>query len=120
MISKSKFSLIYDFFFGRYRIEGLEKVPSAGGAVLVYYHAPIPLDYVLLVFNIMLKRGRLVRSAIDKYMIWCPGFEMMAAGFGCFAGNRDKATKVLKEGKLLGKCAAYQHVNASSRTVTEA
>ena len=69
-------------------MSGFDNIPVRGGAVLVYYHAAIPLDYMFLVANLILERHRLVRSIVDKYMIWMPGFEMLSAGFGAFAGSR--------------------------------
>jgi len=69
-------------------VKGFDKIPSRGGAVLVYYHGAIPIDYMFIMAKTLLEKDRLILSVVDKYMIWVPGFEMLSAGFGCFAGGR--------------------------------
>eukprot|EP00095_Tigriopus_kingsejongensis_P003625 snap_masked-scaffold49_size462716-processed-gene-3.20 protein:Tk03625 transcript:snap_masked-scaffold49_size462716-processed-gene-3.20-mRNA-1 annotation:"transmembrane protein 68-like isoform x1" len=88
--------------YHRFRVEGFEKIPDRGGAVIVYYHAAIPIDYIFLSAKLLLEKKRMIRSIVDKYMIWVPGFEMLACGFGCFAGTRQDCVKKLKEGRLIG------------------
>ena len=48
------------------------KIPSQGGALIVYYHAPIPIDYLGLVTRTYLEKGRLIRSVINYGNIGCP------------------------------------------------
>lgn len=97
-----RFWLLHGELYHRFNVDGFEKIPERGGAVIVYYHAAIPIDYIYLASKLMLKRKRLIRSIVDKYVIWIPGFEMLAAGFGCFAGTRESCIKLLKEGRLIG------------------
>ncbi len=53
----------------------------------MYYHGPIPLDYMFLSSELIYRTNRQTRSVVDKFMIWAPFFFMMRA-FGCFAGTR--------------------------------
>ena len=69
---------------------------------MVYYHGAIPLDYIFLVSETLLQKGRMLRSIVDKYVIWLPGFEMMSAGMGCFAGSRLDCIKKLQDGNIIG------------------
>ena len=50
----------------------------------------------------VLEKKRLILSIVDRFMIWIPGFEMLSAGFGCFAGTRKDCIKKLKSGRLIG------------------
>merc|ERR1719320_2201647 len=58
-------------FFG-YSVKGFDKIPDKGGAVIVYYHGPIPVDYFFLVCQTLLRKGRLVRSIVDRVLINIP------------------------------------------------
>ena len=58
-------------FWHKHEIKGFDRIPSQGGALIVYYHAPIPIDYLGLVTRTYLEKGRLIRSIISfhcKYL----------------------------------------------------
>ena len=76
------------FFTTHFQIVGLDKIPPSSGAMLVYYHGAIPLDYIFVVGEILLRRGRQATSVVDRFMLWMPFFRMMQE-FGCFAGTRE-------------------------------
>ena len=50
----------------RQEIEGLENIPKEGAALLVWYHGPVPVDYIGLVARIYKRDGRLVNSIVDR------------------------------------------------------
>jgi 1-acyl-sn-glycerol-3-phosphate acyltransferase len=70
------------------QVVGFDKIPDRGGAVIVYYHGAMPIDYMFLMAKTLQEKNRIILSVVDRYMIWVPGFEMLSAGFGCFAGSR--------------------------------
>ena len=41
---------------------------SQGGALLVYYHGAIPVDYYYLVNRVLLLKEVMVRSVVDKFL----------------------------------------------------
>ena len=43
------------YYYG-HEIVGLEKIPSEGAALLVYYHGVLPVDYVALVARLYLRK----------------------------------------------------------------
>ena len=49
-----------------HKLFGLENIPTNGPAILVWYHGPIPVDYISLVAKLYLRDGRLVNSVVDK------------------------------------------------------
>ena len=83
---------------------GFEKIPETGGALIVYYHGPIPLDYMALLVRTYLEKGRLIRSVMDRNLIMMPGAETFFRTFGFMPGGREEVIKLLKEGHLVG-CA---------------
>eukprot|EP00093_Oithona_nana_P012897 12897.XXX_79771_81189_1 [CDS] Oithona nana genome sequencing. len=88
----------------RHEIKGFEKIPETGGALIVYYHGPIPLDYMALLVRTYLEKGRLIRSVMDRNLIMMPGAETFFRTFGFMPGGREEVIKLLKEGHLVG-CA---------------
>ena len=38
-----------------HEIHGMDKIPRSGGALLVYYHGALPVDYMALVSRIYLR-----------------------------------------------------------------
>ena len=49
---------------------------SGAPALIVWYHGPIPVDYMGLVARIYLSSGRKVWSVVDKVLQYLPGLEM--------------------------------------------
>ena len=49
---------------------------SGAPALIVWYHGPIPVDYMGLVARIYLSSGRKVWSVVDKVLQHVPGLEM--------------------------------------------
>ena len=86
----------------RYSVKGFHKIPRKSGAVIVYYHGSIPIDYMLLNSKVMLELNRPLLSVVDRYMILFPGFEMLSAGLGCFSGTRTDCIRRLRAGCLVG------------------
>ena len=89
-------SLQAEKFYG-HRIRGFDKIPDKGGAVICYYHGPIPVDYLLLVCHTLLRKGRIIRSIVDRVMIRMPGFEMVGRACGAHTSNREQCTELLKQ-----------------------
>ena len=83
---------------------GFDNIPETGGALIVWYHGPVPIDYLALLVRTYLEKGRLIRSVMDKNLIMMPGAETFFRTFGFMPGGRDEVIKLLKEGHLVG-CA---------------
>ena len=46
----------------------MEKIPHNTAAILVWYHGPVPIDYISLVSKLYLRDGRMVNSVVDKFI----------------------------------------------------
>jgi len=66
---KSKFFL----FFSGYEVEGLERIPTSGPVLIVFYHGALPIDFYYLFAKIWLYRNRRVRVVADKFVFKIPG-----------------------------------------------
>ncbi len=107
--AKVEVALLFRWFgrtYFNYEVVGLDNIPSEGGALLVYYHGAIPMDYIFLSCELLLRRGRHPRSVADKVMVRMPFFGMLK-GFGCFAGTRE-----------VSKCRHLKHLSSSSSFIS--
>ena len=83
-------------------ILGLENIPHQGGAVIVWYHGPVPVDYLGLVSRIYLTTGRRVWSVVDRCLHYLPGMEMFATHLRCGSYSKVSLAGLLEEGQLVG------------------
>lgn len=85
-----------------YELRGLEHLPTQGGALLVYYHGAIPVDYYYLVNRVLLLKEVMVRSVVDKFLFKVPGIKLVLEVFHCTPGTVDSLAEQLKAGQILG------------------
>lgn len=64
-IAKTQFLLGYE-------IMGIENIPP-GGALLVYYHGAVPIDFYYICSHILLYEGRLINPVGDRFLFKIPG-----------------------------------------------
>lgn len=83
-----------------YEIRGMEHLPS-GGALLVYYHGAIPLDFYYICSHVLLYTGRLVNPVGDRFLFKIPGWASLLEAFGVIPGTVQSCAALLKKGKLL-------------------
>ena len=96
--------LYYDYF--RVEVEGIENVPSNGGAVLVANHggAAIPYDGAMLALAVMneAETPRRVRVIGTEIFNMLPFVSHLYRKVGAAYAARDDARELLKRGHLLG------------------
>jgi len=85
-----------------YELWGLENLPLEGGALLVYYHGALPLDYYYLVGRVLLLKEVVIHSVVDNFLFKLPGLKLVLDVFCCTPGTVEICTEHLKEGKILG------------------
>ena len=86
----------------RHSIQGLENIPVQGGGLIVWYHGPVPVDYLGLVARLHLDTGRRVWSVIDRYLASLPFLEMFTTHLRCGAYSKARLAGLLTEGELVG------------------
>ena len=85
-----------------FEVEGLDHIPGQGGALIVYYHGALPIDYIITSMMVLTEKNRIVSSVIDRFLYRLPLFEILYKGFSFHAGEKEFCTKWLKSGNLLG------------------
>jgi len=89
-------------FYNSYRVEGLEHIPPAGGALLVMYHGLVPLDFWYMGLKIYLETGRLPAALVDRWLTKTPGLSWFTKAVGGVSADPKVALELLKSGTLVG------------------
>ena len=64
---------IWNFELIGYEVEGLERIPTSGPVLIVFYHGALPIDFYYLFAKIWLYRNRRVRVVADRFVFKIPG-----------------------------------------------
>ena len=56
-----------------YDVEGFEKIPREGAALIVYYHAALPIDFYYLHSRVILRLKRQIQTIGDRFLFKIPG-----------------------------------------------
>nr|CAG4637032.1 EOG090X06SH [Ceriodaphnia reticulata]SVE72955.1 EOG090X06SH [Ceriodaphnia reticulata] len=83
-----------------YEIIGVENIPS-GGALLVYYHGAVPIDFYYICSHILLYEGRLINPVGDRFLFKIPGWSSLLEAFGVIPGTVQSCAALLRKGNLL-------------------
>nr|XP_008114417.1 PREDICTED: transmembrane protein 68 isoform X1 [Anolis carolinensis]XP_016851149.1 PREDICTED: transmembrane protein 68 isoform X1 [Anolis carolinensis] len=90
--------------FGRiwhgYELHGIENIPNGPGLV-IYYHAAIPLDYMLFIARYFLLKKKICHSVVDRFVFKLPGLKNMLEILQMKPGTKDECLCTLKEGHLM-------------------
>jgi len=84
-----------------YEVVGLENIPETGGALIVFYHGAIPIDFYYLMSKYILLKGRLIRCVGDRFLFKIPGWSLMMEAFKVIPGTVHSCASILKEGNIL-------------------
>jgi 1-acyl-sn-glycerol-3-phosphate acyltransferase len=100
-ILRQAYDPIYRHWF-RAEWEGLEKIPTTGGALLVANHAgAIPADATTIMHGIETELGRPVYGLADYWFRTLPGIGVLWARGGGVAAHPDNAYRLLREDRQL-------------------
>ena len=56
-----------------YEIVGFENLPETGPALLIYYHAAMPIDYCYVHAKTTLYKKRMIKTVADRFVFKTPG-----------------------------------------------
>jgi len=96
-VARRLFAPLYNNWF-RVEWEGLEKIPTKGGALLVSNHAAaIPSDAPVIMHGIEVELGRPVYGMADFFFRGVPWFGTMWARVGGVTAHPDNALRLLRD-----------------------
>ena len=62
----SKFWILYSSFWHGHEIIGFDNIPEDGPALIIMFHAPIPIDVLYLGAHILLKKKRMMKCVAER------------------------------------------------------
>jgi len=84
-----------------YQVHGIENIPE-GGALIIYYHGALPIDFYYLCSHILLYNGRMIHPVGDRFLFKIPGWASLLEAFGVIPGTVQSCATILKQNNLLG------------------
>ncbi|XP_013382530.1 transmembrane protein 68 [Lingula anatina] len=84
-----------------YEVIGLDKIPSEGPALLVYYHGAIPIDIYYLIAKCILHKNRQLQAVGDRFLFHIPGWKLLMEVFCVQPGTVQSGIDLMKQGQLL-------------------
>ncbi|XP_026526063.1 transmembrane protein 68-like [Notechis scutatus] len=92
-------------FFGRiwhgYELHGVENLPDGPG-LIIYYHAPLPIDYIFFLAKIFFLKNRLCcYTVVDQFVFKLPGLKMLGSKLKMITGSKEECLHALKNGDWL-------------------
>ena len=75
---------------------GFENIPETDGALIIYYHGAVPVDYFCLVAELWLQRGREVHSVVDRSLMQIPYMDNLRKHMKLFPGTVDTCADLLE------------------------
>ncbi|EDO44580.1 predicted protein [Nematostella vectensis] len=89
-------------FWHGYEMLGIEKLPDAGAALLIYYHGAIPIDMYYIMARLILQKKRRLRNVAATFLFYVPGIQLLLEVFGVVEGRtREQCHEILMNGDLL-------------------
>ena len=86
--------LIFEVYHGQEWL-GVENIPD-DGALIIYYHGVVPVDYFGLVAEIWLRKGKEVSSVVDRSLMEIPYMDGIREAFNLFPGTIDTCSDLLR------------------------
>ena len=92
----------YTSFWHGQTFTGLGNIPKTGGAIIVWYHGPMPVDYLGLIAEVLRRDGRIIHSVVDRCLLCVPGLGRVRKYLKCGAFTKVQVASLLEDGELVG------------------
>uniref|UniRef100_A0A670XNY6 Phospholipid/glycerol acyltransferase domain-containing protein n=1 Tax=Pseudonaja textilis TaxID=8673 RepID=A0A670XNY6_PSETE len=79
----------------------VENLPDGPG-LIIYYHAPFPIDYIFFLAKIFFLKKRLCcYTVVDQFVFKLPGLKMLGSKLKMITGSKEECLHALKNGNWL-------------------
>ena len=93
------------YIYGRivhgYEMEGIEKIPDSGPAILILYHAETPTEAGFFHSEIYLKKNRKIIQIVDRAAKKIPGYLTFMEAAEQTEGSLESCVEMMRRGELL-------------------
>ncbi|XP_023347043.1 transmembrane protein 68 [Eurytemora carolleeae] len=93
--------ILFKIWHGQ-EFQGLSNIPTSGSALIVWYHGPMPVDYLALIAEVQYQYGRNIKSIIDRCLKMLPWSWFFINKLGCTCDGPEFCVDQLKAGQLMG------------------
>ena len=96
---------VWGFYLRNYHQQtftGIAHIPKEGAAMLVWYHGPIPVDYMGLVAELYRRDKRLIYTVVDRSLACVPGFKTCKRLLRMVTDGRERCVDLLRRGEIVG------------------
>jgi len=107
-VDKRKRTIVANFWdkfantFHGHQVYGMENIPSNSPVILLWYHGPVPVDYMSLVAKIYLRDGKMINSVVHKSLTGNLLSRDTAKLLELTSGGRSYYVDKLKKGEIVG------------------
>jgi len=84
-----------------HEIRGLENIPDSGPALLIYYHAAMPIDFYYVHSKVVLYKNRRIKIVADNFLFKVPGLKSVLEAFEVMPGTQEGCISELNTGHVL-------------------
>jgi 1-acyl-sn-glycerol-3-phosphate acyltransferase len=84
-----------------YDIQGFDKIPAIGPALLVCYHGTFPIDTYYFMAKCLTHKRRQIRTVGDRFLFKIPGWKLLMDVFRVLPGTIDNCVDILRSGHLM-------------------
>lgn len=85
-----------------FEVNGMERIPRDGPALMVFYHGFMPVDVWVFGAEVHRQTGRTIRFLADRFLFKTPVLRRVVRASGAVPGNRSDAVRMLQGGHLVG------------------
>lgn len=79
----------------------MENIPDTGPALLIFYHAAMPIDLYYLHSKVALYKNRRMKVVADRFLFKVPGLGSLLEAFEITPGTVESCVSLLEQGHIL-------------------
>ena len=76
-------------------------MPDAGPAILVLYHATLPVDAAFVTSNVLLKKNRKLVTIVDRFVVKIPGYKSFMEAVEQTSGSVESCVEMMDNEDML-------------------
>jgi len=92
----------YLYLWHNHSVVGLKNIPAEGPGLLVWYHGPLPVDYIGVVARVFKETDRRIYTVTDRCLEILPGLDMFRHHMRVGSFSKVKIAGLLDAGELVG------------------
>lgn len=84
-----------------HKVINMNHIPDDDGALIIFYHSAVPIDFHYLLAKIVLDKKRLAFTITDHLLYYIPGLQLLLTILQFIPGTRNDCIQLLKQKHLV-------------------